>query len=470
MDDNEELPFRLVGLSRAELYNELYADIPLGNESGNDSDDIGSDSENVNEFQNIEPPLELEIDDDWEVDDLLPLSNFRDVPVVRQKPEWNKTYNVAVATHFSEDSGPVNISGISRPCQLFELFLSDNILDDIVFQTNLYATQTRHGRMFKPLTIIELKCFLGMNLLMGLKKLPSYRDYWSSAADFHDSFVSNLMTVNRFGWILTNLHINDNALMPCRGSPDFDKLYKIRPFLSSLQTNFLKYFRPSEFIAIDESMIKFKGRSSLKQYLPKKPIKRGYKVWVLADKSGYCYKFEIYTGKTGNSSEKALGVKVVTTLCKGLENKGHKLFFDNYLSSVELMEDLKKLKIFACATINPTRRELPVFRIDQELKQGDFDHYTSNNGIYTVKWKDKRCVHLISNYHQSNEVTKVNRKTKTGVIQEVPCPAILSDYNAHMNSVDKLDQLKSCYEIDRKSKKWWHRIFFHFLDVCIVNA
>lgn len=39
-----------------------------------------------------------------------------------------------------------------------------------------------------------------------------------------------------------------------------------------------------------------------------------------------------------------------------------------------------------------------------------------------------------------------------------------------MGYVDKADMLKSIYEIDRKSKKWWHRIFFHFLDICVVNS
>nr|CAH7735824.1 unnamed protein product [Callosobruchus chinensis]CAH7754795.1 unnamed protein product [Callosobruchus chinensis] len=47
---------------------------------------------------------------------------------------------------------------------------------------------------------------------------------------------------------------------------------------------------------------------------------------------------------------------------------------------------------------------------------------------------------------------------------------MVKDYNCHMGYVDKFDMLKSLYEVDRKSHKWWHRIFFHFLDVCIVNA
>jgi len=39
-----------------------------------------------------------------------------------------------------------------------------------------------------------------------------------------------------------------------------------------------------------------------------------------------------------------------------------------------------------------------------------------------------------------------------------------------MNCVDKFDQNKKTCQIDKKGKKWWHQIFFHFLDVAIVNA
>ncbi len=55
---------------------------------------------------------------------------------------------------------------------------------------------------------------------------------------------------------------------------------------------------PGKELAADEAMIKFQGRSSLKQYMPKKPIKRGMKVWVLGDSSnGYFCRLDIYTGK-----------------------------------------------------------------------------------------------------------------------------------------------------------------------------
>ncbi|KAJ8967366.1 hypothetical protein NQ314_002936 [Rhamnusium bicolor] len=96
-----------------------------------------------------------------------------------------------------------------------------------------------------------------------------------------------------------------------------------------------------EHVAIDESMIRFKGRSSLKQYMPKKPIKRGFKVWVLADETEYTWKFDIYTEKSQDGVQKNLSSSVVKNLCKDLVGKGHKIYFDNYFNSIELLTWLK---------------------------------------------------------------------------------------------------------------------------------
>jgi hypothetical protein len=47
--------------------------------------------------------------------------------------------------------------------------------------------------------------------------------------------------------------------------------------------------------------------------MPKKPIKRGIKVWVLGDsKNGFFSRLEVYTGKK-ERVEHDLGARVVTT-------------------------------------------------------------------------------------------------------------------------------------------------------------
>ncbi|KAG0417273.1 hypothetical protein HPB47_005738 [Ixodes persulcatus] len=71
-----------------------------------------------------------------------------------------------------------------------------------------------------------MKTYLAINMLMGIKKLPSYRDFWSSRECLRDPFVSRQMSMRRFGALLTSIHLNDNAVAPNRGSPGFDKLYK----------------------------------------------------------------------------------------------------------------------------------------------------------------------------------------------------------------------------------------------------
>jgi len=45
-----------------------------------------------------------------------------------------------------------------------------------------------------------------------------------------------------------------------------------------LNNNFKEMWKPYKNQSVNESMIKFKGKSLIKQYLPAKPIKRDYKV------------------------------------------------------------------------------------------------------------------------------------------------------------------------------------------------
>lgn len=115
-------------------------------------------------------------------------------------------------------------------------------------------------------------------------------------------------------------------------------------------------------------MVKFKGRSSLKQFMKDKPIKRGYKIWMLCDKSGYNLKFQVYTGKCENSVVLGLGARVVLDLCEGLEHKNHVVYMDNFFSSNILYEQLLEKNIYACGTVRFNRKYLPTLANDNKLQ------------------------------------------------------------------------------------------------------
>src|ERR1700731_1287047 len=80
-----------------------------------------------------------------------------------------------------------------------------------------------------------------------------------------------------------------------------DRLRKIRYFSQQIQWQFSSHFNPTQALTVDEAMVGFKGRSELKQYIPQKPTKWGYKVWCLVS-SNYLLSFDIFEGKSSNSS------------------------------------------------------------------------------------------------------------------------------------------------------------------------
>lgn len=77
-------------------------------------------------------------------------------------------------------------------------------------------------------------------------------------------------------------------------------------------------------MSVDESMVAFKGKKILKQYMLKKPILRGIKVWALAcSKTGYVVSFQIYRGKQNSITESHLGERVVLQLSESYWNNGY---------------------------------------------------------------------------------------------------------------------------------------------------
>lgn len=91
------------------------------------------------------------------------------------------------------------------------------------------------------------------------------------------------MSSKRFIKLIENIHLNDNKTAVSKDEQRYDKLHKLRPLIDSLNQSFSSSYNHSSFLSVDESMIAFKGRSNMKQYMLMKPVKRGYVAWCIAD-------------------------------------------------------------------------------------------------------------------------------------------------------------------------------------------
>lgn len=133
--------------------------------------------------------------------------------------------------------------------------------------------------------------------------------------------------------------------------------------------------------------------------MPMKPkIKRGYKVWSLADsQSGYLCKFDLYQGCTEcRPTDMGLGEHVVLTLTEDVVEAGSQVFFYNFFSSTRLLLlRLRQRDVFACGTFRPHKKYLPQeVKVDNKLQRGAF-LYRSKGPVSVYQWRDIKNVHVM---------------------------------------------------------------------------
>ena len=211
---------------------------------------------------------------------------------------------------------------------------------------------------FEPITRADIEAFLGFNILMGINSLPTLHMYWEKDSWHHCDLIADRISRHRYKEISRYLHFADNNILSPRGSSHYDCLGKVRPLLDHLSSKFLALHNPGKNLSVDEAMIKFQGRSTLKQYMPMKPVKRGIKVWVIADRNRYFSQLQVYTGKK-KSVEHTLGEHVVKELTKNFTGCWHYVFFDSFFTSRQLLCDFESQKIYGCGTARKDRRGFP---------------------------------------------------------------------------------------------------------------
>lgn len=315
---------------------------------------------------------------------------------------------------------------------------------------------------------------------MSLLKLPSSRHYWNTSIG--QEFVRSTMTCNRWEAIKRFLHFNNNATIRSPGETGFDKLFKIRPLLSKIREQLL-LIPKEEFLAVDEQIIPTKCRHHLKQYNPAKPHKWGFKNFVLSGVSGFSYDFDIFAGAQSDTYPEGapnMGVSgnVVTRLAATVpKGQNYKIFFDNWFNSPKLQVHLMKIGLLSLGTVRINRVpncKLPSENEMKKLGRGSIvEKVTEIEGVSLslVSWFDNKVVNLLSTYVGSQPVstmTRFSKKDKKYI--QIESPKAVGVYNNYMGGVDLLDSLLGLYRIQLRTKKWYKKIFFHMVDMCVVNS
>ena len=388
-----------------------------------------------------------------------------------------------VGYHFGQ---PLLRNTMTKAVEFFYLFFTTEMISNIVTHTNSCANEhiflgthqsyASSDGNWQDATADEIKRLIAILIYFGLVKVVGDVDkYWSKKTLYHGLWARAILSRKRFKALMALLHVVDPAT-----ENKADKLHKVESFITYFKSRCLALYQPRQNLAVDERMVKSRHRSGIRQYIKDKPTKWGIKLWVLADSSnGYTVDFNVYIGKEAGQTVSAngLGYDVVMRLIRPFVKQGYHLFVDNFYTSVTLFKDLYNQGVLATGTTMETRRDFPdSLKKSKEWAKGQERgsmRWERVSPCLALQWVDNKVVSVLTTIDNANDYGHVNRKCKTAGAwnsKVVSQPRAISNYNKYMNAVDRSDQILATNNVNRKCMRWWKTLFFHLIDIAVVNS
>ena len=342
----------------------------------------------------------------------------------------------------------------------FRCFIPDTLIAVMVSSTNAYAQQCGATPPFVT-DAAEMWRFIAARIRIGIARLPKLRMYWE--AEYQDSYVTQLFTRNRFQLLQRYWHIAP----PTPAGEKHTVVEKISPLYHGCQDLFQAYFTPGTNFAVDESMVRCKGRTPWKTTIKIKPTKTGYKMYTVGS-DGYLLGFAIYRGKGGYDTPHAAIHHTVINLVRPWANCNRVLYFDNLYTSPTLCDDLLQMGIRSCGVCRANRRDLPPC-IGASMKRLDKDEYKAwqRGQLGCLAWHSAKPILILSTHHRVDHfVTVTHPDPRPSEVK----PQVAVDYNHNKGHVDGVDQMRKYYGMERRVQRTWPSLAWWLIDMCIVNA
>lgn len=360
----------------------------------------------------------------------------------------------------------------STPIDCFSALFDEEVCNLLITAINDYATvkvlkhtparmRSRFGNWVR-ITKCELFKFLAVTTAMGLDKRPSIKDYYSTHIAMRCPFYGEMFSRERFEMLYsTMLHV---------GEPDAAGKAKIEPFSDMLVEKFNKAFTPFEHLSIDEMVVGWKGRWKYKQYNPSKPHKYHIKSFGLTDSAtGYVLNVLTYYGANtsydpSTDVDSSHAKKIFTTLLLPI-GTGYHIYADRWYTTRVLIDYLISKQFHYTGTVQTNRVGFPAELKTMNLKHMESKYWTTQDKSFLcLAWKDKKSKKPVVIVSSNTEAQDIVKRAKTK-------PAVIDDYNMHMNGCDRADQAVGYYGLHtRKSCKWWKKLFHWLMEITVVNA
>ncbi|XP_020296631.1 piggyBac transposable element-derived protein 4-like [Pseudomyrmex gracilis] len=182
-----------------------------------------------------------------------------------------------------------------------------------------------------------------------------------------------------------------------------------------------------------------------------------------------------YFGKGGLDSNRAdtdyrkfgLGVTgdIVAHFLEPYHRQGRVVYVDNWYTSPALAECLHDRDTGLCGTVKANRKGMP--KLENKLSRRQIQ--VAHTDVWmAMKWEDKRSVRMLSTVHEVDFCP--TGKKRRGTDEDIMKPTCIHDCNQNMGGADNVNRQLSITETVRKTMKWYRKLFFHLVDLCLSNA
>ena len=96
--------------------------------------------------------------------------------------------------------------------------------------------------------------------------------------------------------------------------------------------------------------------------------------------------------------------------------------------------------------------------------------HRQRDSLGLLAWRDRKIVYVLANHVRIDKTVIAKRLGREHKRVDTTIPQVIDDYNHHRGGVDTVDQMRGTYYIGRRSRKWWPRLAWWIIDICIVNA
>ncbi|XP_043932019.1 piggyBac transposable element-derived protein 5 [Protopterus annectens] len=393
---------------------------------------------------------------------------------------WSSLLREVPLPVFLDTSGPTRkMPASASAIDFFQLFVADNVIMNMVTQTNMYAKkfQEKFGveEGWTDVTLPEMKAFLGYVISTSSHHCESVLSIWSSGF-YSNKSIALIMPQARFEKILKYFHI-----VAFRSSQTSNGLYKIQPFLDSLQHSFDCTFKPSQTQVLHEPLIDedpvFIATCTERELRKRK--KRKFSLWVRqCTSTGFICQIHIHLkegqgidGLDTLKNKPQLHSIVAKNLCQNSSGKNYIIFTGPSITSLNLFEEFEKQGIYFCGLLS-TRKSDCTGLPPSMLNNSDCP---PSRGQYRIKMKGSMSLICWYNKGHFRFLTNAYSPTQTGVIikrksGEIPCPLAVEAFAAHLSYICKYDDKYSKYFISHKPNKTWQQVFWFVISIAINNA